>query len=168
MLLGSSGGLLAVSGAPVTCLAGAAGAALPLGLAAATTAGSEVAALAFALCMTPLAMFEGAGAGVCAGVSAGVCMAGACCCNMVCLALQSRMTTRLQEGIDPPRAVCQRDLLAALCCTSCALVQESAALGLWGNFVKAEAEEEEEEEEEEEGAPKTKNCMSYLPTLKRR
>ena len=103
-------------------------------------------------------------AGVCSGVATGAAVVVSSCGSVICLALQSRTITRLQEGIDSPRFVCLRDLCASIFCTSCSLVQEAAALGLWGNFSKSEEEEEEEEGEDDDAAaaPKQKNCMEGI------
>jgi Cys-rich protein (TIGR01571 family) len=173
-----SGCLLAASGAPLGCVTGAVATAAPLALAAAASAAAagECSAAANAFMQVVLGVLGPLGvlevtvqssflalAGVCSGVSTCVAVVSSSCCSIMCLALQSRTITRLQEGIDSPRCVCARDVCASMFCTSCSLVQEAAALGLWGNFAKVEEEEEDEEDEEDEdAAPKQKNCMQGI------
>jgi len=102
-------------------------------------------------------------------LSAGCCRSGcllALCSIMACVTFQSRTNTRAFLGIEPGTYPCLTDLSVVLCCTSCALVQEAAALDLWGE-AKIEGEEDEEEEEEDPDAPpKSKNCMSCLSRKK--
>lgn len=82
----------------------------------------------------------------------------ACPCELASACMHVRGTVTLHVNVWA-RTLCRLQM----CCSSCALVQESAALGLWGHFVKSEGEEgEEEEDEDEDEAPKPKNCMSYL------
>lgn len=96
------------------------------------------------------------------------CLLALCAPSLGCLTFQSRTNTRAFLGIEPGKYPCLTDFCIGLCCTSCALVQEAAALDLWVQEKKdGEDEEEDEEEDEDSGAaPKTKNCMSCLSRKK--
>ena len=65
-----------------------------------------------------------------AGCCRSVCLLSLVCCGG-CLTMQSRTITRAMLGIQDSKYPCLTDLAAALCCTSCALVQVAAALDLW-------------------------------------